>query len=193
MATVRAGEQAVLIVVDVQVGVVRDAWGAARVVTNVALAVERARAAGVPVIWVQHSDDDLPEGNAEWQWVPELMPQPGEARVHKHFNSAFEDTGLEAELARLGATRIVLAGCASNWCIRATAYGALDRGYDLVLVKDAHTTGSIELGGGRRVEAADIVAELNVGMKWVAYPGRSSGVAGAGEVEFGGGVGVESR
>jgi len=52
------------------------------------------------------------------------------------------------ELASLDATHIVLAGAATNWCIRATASGALERGYDLTLVNDAHTTGSMALDDG---------------------------------------------
>lgn len=185
MATVREGRQGVLIVVDVQVGVVREAWDAARVVGNVAHAVERARAQGVPVIWVQHSDDELAHGSPEWQWVPELVPAAGEPLIHKHFNSSFEQTGLEAELARLAATHITLAGAASNWCIRATAYGALERGYDLTLVKDAHTTGTMQLDKGVRIEAAGIVEELNIAMTWLSYPGRTNGTAKASELAFG--------
>ena len=186
MATVREGKRGVLVVVDVQVGVVREAWDATRVVGNVAHTVERARALGVPVVWVQHSDDELPHGSPEWQWVPELVPAAGEALIHKHFNSSFEQTGLEAELARLGATHITLAGAASNWCIRATAYGALERGYDLTLVKDAHTTGTMELDDGTRIEAAVVVQELNIAMTWLSYPGRSNGTAKAAELGFGG-------
>ncbi len=184
MATVREGNRGVLMVVDVQVGVVRDAWDAARVVGNVARTVERARAAGTPVVWVQHADDELVHGSAEWQWVPELVPAKGELQIHKQFNSSFEQTTLEAELAALGATHITLAGAASNWCIRATAYGALERGYDLTLVKDAHTTGSMVQGDGSRIEAASMVQELNIAMTWLSYPGRTNGTAGAAEVDF---------
>jgi nicotinamidase-related amidase len=107
-----------------------------------------------------------------------------EQLIHKQFNSSFEQTGLDEELARLGATHITLAGAATNWCIRATAYGALDRGYDLTLVKDAHTTGTIELDDGSRIEAAGVVQELNIAMTWVSYPGRKNGTATAEEVDF---------
>lgn len=184
MATVREGKQGVLVVVDVQVGVLRDAWDAERVIGNVARTVERARASGTPVLWVQHADDELARGSAEWQWVPELVPAKGEPLIHKHFNSSFEQTTLEAELAALGATHITLAGAASNWCIRATAYGALERGYDLTLVKDAHTTASMVPGDGARIEAASVVQELNIAMTWLSYPGRMNGTAGAAEVDF---------
>jgi len=184
MATVRDGNKGVLMVVDVQVGVVSDAWDAPRIVSNVARAVERARAQNVPVIWVQHSDNELVRGSPQWQWAPELVPAEGEPLIHKHFNSAFEQTSLDDELAKRGATHIALAGAATNWCIRATAYGALDRGYDLTLIKDAHTTGSIDLGNGRKIDAANVIDELNIAMTWVSYPGRTSGCAKAEEIDF---------
>jgi len=184
MATVREGRQAALVVVDVQVGVVADAWEAPRVIGNVALAVERARAQGVPVIWVQHNDHNLPEGSAPWQWVPELVPAAGEALIHKRFNSGFEQTSLEAELARNQVAHIVLAGASTNWCIRATAYAALERGYDLTLVKDAHTTDTMVMEDGTRIEAAQVVQDLNIGMTWLSYPGRRNATAKAEDVDF---------
>jgi nicotinamidase-related amidase len=184
MASVRTGSKSVLMVVDVQVGVVAEAWQAPRVVANVARAVERARARHVPVIWVQHADEELVHGSPEWQWVPELVPAEGELRVHKHFNSAFEQTGLDHELERLDAARIVLAGAATNWCIRATAYAALERGYDLTLVSDAHTTGTMAFDDGTTIDAADVVRELNVAMRWLSYPGRTNGTATAEAVDF---------
>jgi nicotinamidase-related amidase len=184
MATVREGSKAALVVVDVQVGVMHEAWDAGRVIQNVARTVERARSSGVPVIWVQHASDDLPMGSAQWKWVPELSPGDGEVLIHKRFNSSFEETTLESELDRLGATHIVLAGAATNWCIRATAYGALDRGYDLTLVKDAHTTGSMQLDDGVTIDAANVVKELNIAMTWLEYPGRKNSAVAASEVSF---------
>ena len=162
----------------------REAWDAPRIIANVARAVERARASGVPVVWVQHSDNDLPRGSAEWQWVPQLTPTNDEPVIDKQFNSSFEQTTLDEELARLGATHIALAGAATNWCIRATAYGALDRGYDLTLIKDAHTTEPMELKNGTRIEAASVVDGLNIAMTWLTYPGRTNATATAEEVDF---------
>lgn len=184
MATVREGNTPVLVVVDVQVGVMADAWEAASTIRNVACVVQRARAEGVAVIWVQHGDEDLPAATPRWQWVPELVPAPHEPLIHKQFNSAFEQTDLERELAKRQATHIILAGAASNWCIRATAYAALDRGYDLTLVDDAHTTETMRLDSGVILEACNIVQELNVAMTWLTYPGRKNGTASAEQVRF---------
>jgi nicotinamidase-related amidase len=91
---------------------------------------------------------------------------------------------LEDTLARLGATHIVLVGAATNWCVRATAYGALDRGYDLTLIKDAHTTETIELENGVWIEAANIIRELNSAMTWLSYPGRTDSTASVEEVDY---------
>ena len=184
MATIREGNKGVLVVVDVQVGVMREAWDAARAIGNMARAVARARAQGVPVIWVQHSNQELVQGSPQWQWVQELVPAAGEPLIHKRFNSAFEQTALDEALARLGATHIVLAGAETNWCIRATAYGALDRGYDLTLVDDAHTAATLDLGNGMQVAAADVIRDLNIAMKWLEYPGRKNGIASAEAVDF---------
>jgi nicotinamidase-related amidase len=184
MATIREGNKGVLLVVDVQVGVMSELWDAPRIIGNVARTVERARAKGVPVIWVQHSDEELPQGSPGWQWVPELSPAEGDPVIHKRFNSSFEQTPLDAVLAGLGATHIVLAGAATNWCIRATAYGALDRGYDLTLVRDAHTTGHLDVDDTTTIGAANVVQELNIAMTWVSYPGRKNGTATSEEVDF---------
>lgn len=116
--------------------------------------------------------------------MPELVPAESEPRVHKQFNSSFEQTSLQSELATLGVTHIILAGAATNWCIRATAYGALERGYDVTLLSDAHTTETIQLENGVMIEAADVVQELNIAMQWLAYPGRKNGIASAEQVNF---------
>lgn len=173
-----------LIVVDAQIGVMRDAWDADRIIGNIAHAVERARSRLVPVIWVRHADEDLIQASPAWQLVPALVPADGEPVIDKHFNSAFEKTGLTEILRRLEVTHIVLAGAATNWCIRATAYGALERGYDLTLIEDGHTTASIERADGQTIEAETIIQDLNIVMKWVSYPDRSNSTACAAAVAF---------
>jgi nicotinamidase-related amidase len=184
MAVIREGNKGVLLVVDVQVGVMRNAWEASRIIKNISTAVEKARELDIPVIWVQHSDDELVYDSPDWHLVPELSPAEGEIQIQKHFNSSFEQTPLEETLAQFGVTHIVLVGAATNWCIRATAYGALDRGYDLTLIKDAHTTETLELGNGIRIEAVNIVRELNIAMTWLSYPGRTNRTVSVEDVEF---------
>ena len=116
--------------------------------------------------------------------MPELIPLPDEIRLEKHFNSSFEQTDLEQTLARLGISRIVLAGGMTSWCIQSTAYAALDRGYDLTVLKDAHTTEDIELDKGEMIKAADIVTEFNIVMRWVSYPNLNNRVVSVDELDF---------
>jgi nicotinamidase-related amidase len=181
----RLGSRSALLVVDVQVGVVATAWERDRIVGNVALAVRRARDAGVPVIWVQHDDEDLKRDTPQWEWVAELQPAQGETRIHKRYNSAFEGTELLGWLDQSEVSHLFLAGAATNWCIRATAYGALERGFDLTLLADAHMTRDMDVGAGRVVQARSMIDDLNAAMQWLSYPGRASSVASAAEASFG--------
>jgi nicotinamidase-related amidase len=70
-----------------------------------------------------------------------------------------------------------LCGAATNWCIRATAYAALERGYDLTLIEDAHSTVDMPVSSELTIPAAHIVAELNTTLRWLSYPGRRNAVA----------------
>ncbi|GAB4501074.1 MAG: cysteine hydrolase family protein [Anaerolineales bacterium] len=162
----------------------RNAWDSPRIIKNISIAVEKARKSNIPIIWVQHSDDELTYNSPDWNFVPALSPAEGEIQIHKQFNSSFEQTLLEETLSGLGVTRIVLAGAATNWCIRATAYGALERGYDLTLVKDAHTTETLDIENGIKIEAIDIIRELNIAMTWLSYPGRTNKTISVGEIDF---------
>lgn len=165
-----AAARSALLVVDAQVDVLRPVHDAARVVRNLDALVRKARAEGVPVIWVQHSDGELLRGSEGWKLAPPFVPAAGEAVVHKTYNSSFAETDLDARLRALRVTRIVLAGAATNWCIRATAYAALDRGYDLVLASDAHSAEPLKLDDGTVIPAESIVAELNATLRWLAVP-----------------------
>jgi nicotinamidase-related amidase len=185
MAKIKKGNQAVLIVVDVQVGVMQNLWDSPRIIQNIHTAVEKARQQDIPIIWVQHAEEDLEYGSPDWEIVPELIPAEGETRIYKNFNSSFEQTPLEETLMELDAAHIVLAGAATNWCIRATAYGALERGFDLTLVKDAHTTKPIEFQDGTVVEADHIIRDLNVAMTWLSYPDRENNAIPVDQLDFG--------
>ena len=63
MTTLPDRPNTALVVLDVQKGVVAEAHQRDAVVSNIALLVDRAREAGVPVVWVQHSDDRLEKGS----------------------------------------------------------------------------------------------------------------------------------
>src|SRR4051812_17609171 len=134
MSTLENRPNTALLVVDVQNGVVAEAHERDAVVANVGGLVERAREHHVPVVWVQHSDEQLARGSDEWRIVPELTPDDAQPLIEKRHGDAFEDTALETVLADLGVGRLVVAGAETDACIRSTLHGAVTRGYDATLV-----------------------------------------------------------
>ena len=184
MATIRDGSVPVLLVVDAQNGALAGTHGREEVLANIGMVLAKARAKNVPVVWIQHSDDGMPKGSESWQIVAGLGIGNGDYRVEKRFNSSFEETGLDGILERLGATELVVVGAATTWCVRATAYAALDRGYDLTLISDAHTTETMVLRDGRKIEARDLITDLNVAMAFLGYPGRKNQAKKAAEYAF---------
>ncbi|MCL4123656.1 UNVERIFIED_CONTAM: hypothetical protein GTU68_047127 [Idotea baltica] len=121
--------------------------------------IDKARTAGTPVIWVQHDDDELPKGTDGWQIVDELQPLEGDARVYKNFRDSFELTSLEDELVDKDVGTLVVMGAQTDYCVRWTLHGALDRGYGTVLVGDAHTTDAE--GYGDLPSGAALIAHTN--------------------------------
>ena len=182
MTSLRERPNTALLVVDVQNDVVANAHQRDEVIANINTLIDNARARQVPVIWVQHSDDNMPENSDGWQYVPELQRQASEPLVHKKYGDSFEDTTLESELAQRGVGRLVVIGAQTDACIRATLHGAFTRGYDTFLVADAHTTEDFTDYG---LPPADkVIAHTNMYWTWQAAPGRSAGVVDTAAVTF---------
>jgi nicotinamidase-related amidase len=182
MTTLENRPNTALLVVDVQNGVVTGNHERDAVVANVGNLVEKAREAQVPVVWVQHNDDGLVNGDEAWQIVPELSPDDSEPRVQKSYGDSFEDTNLESLLSDLGVGRLVVAGAQTDMCIRSTLHGALARGYDAILVKDAHTTEDLSAWGAP--PPAAVIAHTNLYWSDQKAPGRTAGTVETKEVDF---------
>lgn len=149
-----------LLVIDVQNGVVDYAWKRNEIVARIADLVTRARVAGIDVIWVQHSEPEMPIGGEYWQIVPELKPLPNEKIIHKLFRSSFEETELEDVLQELNVDHLLISGAQTNYCVRNTIHAGFERGLDITLIEDAHTTMD-ESWNGTPIPAELIIAELN--------------------------------
>jgi nicotinamidase-related amidase len=182
MTSLRDRPNTALVVVDVQNDVVANAHQRDEVIANINTLVERARAENVPVIWVQHSSDELVEQTDGWQYVPELERRDSEPVVHKKYGDSFEDTSLESELAQRGVGRVIVTGAQTDACIRATLHGAFVRGYDTTLVADAHTTEDFSSYG---LPPADkVIAHTNMYWTWQEGPGRTASVVPTAEVRL---------
>jgi nicotinamidase-related amidase len=183
MTTLTERSGTALLVVDVQRDVMAASIRAESVVANIATLVERARAAGVPVVWVQHSDDGLVRGSDGWQYVPELTAAEGEAWIHKTYGDSFEATDLEDVLAEAGVGHLVVAGAQTDMCIRSTIHGAFTRGYDVTLVGDAHTTEDLRQWGDFP-PPEQVITHLNGAWEGQRAPGRTAAVIPTAEIAF---------
>jgi nicotinamidase-related amidase len=183
MATLENRPNTALIVIDVQNGVVEGAHERDAVVANVASLVEKARQEAVPVVWVQHSSEGLPEGSDNWRIVPELSPGDSEPLVAKTYPDSFEETELEAVLSGLGVGRLVVVGAQTDECVRSTLHGAIARGYDATLVSDAHTTEDQSEWGAPTPDK--VIAHTNLYWTYHRAPGRTAGTVETKDVAFG--------
>jgi nicotinamidase-related amidase len=182
MTTLQNRPHTALLVVDVQTGVVAGAHQRDAVVAKIAGLVEKARREKVPVIWVQHSSEELTTGSDPWGIVPELAPDDAEPLIAKTYGDSFEDTALDAVLADLSVGRLVVVGAQTDACIRSTLHGALARGYDATLVSDAHTTEDQTAWGAPPPDK--VIAHTNLYWTYQTAPGRTAGTVAAKDVDF---------
>jgi nicotinamidase-related amidase len=184
MTTLPDRPNTALLIVDVQNGVVTGSPRRDEVVANINALVDRARAGGASVVWVQHNSDELATGSDAWQYVPELVFGADDPVVQKRYGDSFEDTDLEDVLAQRGVGRLVVSGAQSDACIRSTIHGAFTRGYDVTLVGDAHTTEDLSQWGAPPPE--QVIAHTNLYWRFQSAPGREAGTVDTADVTFGG-------
>jgi nicotinamidase-related amidase len=182
MTTLENRPNTALLIVDVQTCVVEGTPRRDAVVANVGTLVDKARQEEIPVVWVQHSDEQIVRGSDGWQIVPELTPDTAEPLVEKHYGDSFEDTSLEAVLSGLGVGRLMVVGAQTDACIRSTLHGALARGYDATLVSDAHTTEDQTEWGAPPPEM--VIAHTNLYWTYQTAPGRTAGTVETKDVDF---------
>jgi nicotinamidase-related amidase len=182
MTTLANRPNAAVLVIDVQHGAVARAHDRDAVVANIATLIDKARAAGVEVVWVQHSSDEMPRDSERWQYVPELVRQESEALVHKAYGDSFEETELESVLAARGVGRLFVAGAQTDACIRSTLHGAIARGYDATLVGDAHTTEDLSQFGAPSPDK--VIAHTNLYWRYHSAPGRTAGTVNTADLDF---------
>jgi nicotinamidase-related amidase len=183
MTTLAERPNTALLVIDVQNDVMAGAYNRDGVVANITTLVAKARAEKVPVVWVQHSSDNMPEGSDGWRYVPELTQGESEPVVHKRYGDSFEDTDLEAVLAERKIGRLIVTGAQTDECIRSTLHGAIVRGYDATLVGDAHTTEDLSKWGAPGPDK--VIAHTNLYWQYHTAPGRQAGTVSTGSVNFG--------
>jgi len=147
-----------LLIIDVQTGLVAGddpVHDLEPLLANIGVLLSRARARGVPVVYVQ--DDDVAEvGSPAWEVHPAICPEPGDVRVRKPACDSFHETELHDRLRERGVEHLVVAGCKTEFCIDTTCRRAVTLGYGVTLAGDAHST-----SGNRELAAPAIIDHHN--------------------------------
>ena len=138
------GDKSTLLVIDIQQGLFTrptPIYHAEEFLRKVNALMDRARAAGAPVIFIQHANENLlARDTPGWQLHPQIKPLPGEPIIHKLQGNAFLDTNLADVLREKQASHLVLCGLVTHGCVKSTCLGALELGYRVALVQDGHSS-----------------------------------------------------
>jgi nicotinamidase-related amidase len=133
-----------LLIIDMQVGLFEgepprhDAQG---VIWRINAVARTVRTSGGLVIFIQHEDEgSLKRGSAGWQILPEMERMEGDLLVHKQACDSFYETDLAEQLDRHGVRQLLITGCATDFCVDTTVRAAASRDYEVIVVKDGHTT-----------------------------------------------------
>jgi nicotinamidase-related amidase len=155
-------DRTALLVIDVQLCNFEESPPVHRgsdLLSKIRTLVTQARAVGVPIIYVQHCGPegaiDQP-GTPGWQIRPAIAPVEGDAMVQKCHPDAFQDTSPQRELETGGIERLIITGIQTEYCIDTTCRRAYSLNYDVMLVRDAHSTWDTDL-----LTAPQIVAHHN--------------------------------
>ncbi|HEX5739364.1 MAG TPA: cysteine hydrolase family protein [Hydrogenophaga sp.] len=154
-------ERQALIVIDVQQGLCEGpdaAYETDALIACINTLTAGARAADVPVIFVQHEDNDgfLTHGSREWQLPEGLLALPTDGYVRKTTPDSFLRTKLQERLETQGVKRLVVCGMHTEFCVDTTTRRALALGYPVTLVADGHSS-----AGNAVLSAAQVIAHHN--------------------------------
>ncbi len=175
-----------LVIIDVQVYLIDYDPPPARtdaLLATLADLLSRARAAKVPVIFVQHMQGPtraINPGHPGFEVHPAIAPLPGETLIHKRASDSFYGSDLESRLANLGVSTLVIGGIQTEQCVDTTCRSALSHGFDVVLVGDGHTTWDTE-----GLTAQQIIDHCNITLPDLAHPDNKVSVRAAHEITFG--------
>lgn len=142
--------------------------GAAPALSNIARLLDKARAAGAPVVHVQHKGKAgglFDPATTSFALADQVAAKEGEAVVEKGLPNAFAGTNLKDLLDATGRKRLVLAGFMTHMCVSSTARAALDLGFQTVVVSDASATRDLPVpGAGGEVLTADDLHRAELAM-----------------------------
>jgi nicotinamidase-related amidase len=150
-----------VLVIDVQQGLCEGedkAHDCDGLIAKINHVTQQARAAGVPVIFIQHESEAgyLEHGTAAWQLADGLQVAQKDLRIRKTTPDAFLRTSLDAVLKERSIDHLIICGMHTEFCVDTTTRQALARGFPVTLVSDAHTS-----AGNSALTAQQVIAHHN--------------------------------
>lgn len=150
-----------LLIIDVQQGLCegpKAAFDTASIITRINQVAARMRAAGMPVIFIQHESGPgyLEHGSRAWQLADGLQTGPDDLRIRKTTPDSFLRTNLQQTLEALSVRDLVICGMHSEFCVDTTTRRALALGYPVRLVEDGHTS-----AGNAQLTPQQVIAHHN--------------------------------
>jgi nicotinamidase-related amidase len=135
-----------LLIIDMQLGNFHGSepiYDGEKLLSNVQRLIGKARDGGTPIFYVKNrgrKGDPDEVGTPGWEIHPTVVPEEGDIVIEKETPDAFHKTTLHQKLKSKGIERLVIAGLQTEYCIDTTCHRAYSLGYNVVLVKDAHST-----------------------------------------------------
>ena len=174
-----------LLIIDVQQGLCEGedaAFESAQVIARINTVSDKARAAGAPVIFIQHESAAgyLEFDTPAWQLADGLHVEPADLKLRKTTPDSFLRTELENILKQHGITRLILCGMHTEFCVDTTTRRALALGYPVVLISDGHTS-----AGNAHLSAAQVIAHHNATLTNISSFGPKVQAVLAGDLQIG--------
>lgn len=178
----QSGTNTALVIVNMQQGVIDYCVHPKKVVTRIQELVSQARDTGTAIFWIQ-DERDFERHSTGWRLAEGLIPLDGEHRIFKSYRDAFTGTGFHAALNAAKVKHLVVCGAQSDYSVRTVAGRAAAMGFDVTVVRDAHTTGA-ETFEGQSLSGDQIIAHTNKYFAGLDYPNQDFLLKRAEEIVF---------
>jgi nicotinamidase-related amidase len=166
-------EHTALLIIDVQIWLFNrkdPVYKDETLIKNINKLEKYARRNGIPIIYIQHESSGAMKKNSPgWRLHKGLNPEDGDFFMGKKKGNSFFETPLQDILRDNGIKRLLICGLLSQCCVQRTALGALELGYETILVTDAHSNSgtypeknidkvhkTVEKAGGRLMLTNDL-------------------------------------
>ncbi len=173
-----------VLVIDVQQGLCEGpdaAFDCSGTIARINQVTRKARAAGAPVIFIQHASQAgyLELGSAAWQLADGLEVEDSDIKVGKTTPDSFLNTELASTLVNLQIEKLVVCGMHTEFCVDTTTRRALALGYPVILVSDAHTS-----AGNAAISAVQVIAHHNATLTNISSFGPRVEALASGALQF---------